>query len=149
MVIPVRHYDAPCGRVGRRFVHDLATELTGFQQCRWNSEKLIFFQTVILQRGQHVTSSSTIMRRIDRRLDAWEAGEFAMMAENTTRTCTQYLSTRKGEDTQEHRSNILHSLVLQGKLRSDFRWITDKNKGRVFQSGDICPKTGKPVLEVL
>ena len=65
------------------------------------------------------------------------------------RTCAQYLSTRRGKDTLEHQEKISHSLVFQGKLQSSVRWITDREKGGVFQTGDICPKSGKPVLEVL
>ena len=72
-----------------------------------------------------------------------------MPAEDTARTCTQYLCTSRGDNTAEHREKIFHSLVLRDKLRSDFRWIPDREKGRVFKLGDICPKTGKPVLEVL
>ena len=119
------------------------------QQCRWNSERFIVFQTVIIQLSKHVNSSGAFRWNIDRRLDAWEGGEFRMPAEDTAHTCAQYISTRRGEYTAEHREKIFHSLVLRDKLRSDFRWIPDREKGRSFQPGDICPKTGKPVFEVL
>ena len=46
-------------------------------------------------------------------------------------------------------AKIYHRLVLRGKLRSVVRWITDREKDRVFQPGDTCPKTGQPILEVL
>ena len=104
---------------------------------------------MIFQLSQHVTSSGAFRWNIDFRLDAWEAGEFRIPAEDTARTCTQYFCTSRGEDTAEHREKIFHSLVLRDKLRSYFRWIPYREKGRVFQLGDIFPKTGKPVLEVL
>ena len=53
--MPKRRYDAPRGRVGRRFVQALAMELTGVQKCRWNAKRFIVLQTVNLQRAQHVT----------------------------------------------------------------------------------------------
>ena len=112
--MPARWYDALSGRVGRRFVHALAVELIGFRQHRWNAERFIIFQTVILQRALNVIKSCEIRRRIDRRLDAWEAGEHEMLAEDTVRTCTQYLSTSKeGGDSLEHWAKIYHSLVLR------------------------------------
>ena len=145
--MPARRNNVPSRRVGHRVVHMLAAELTGVRKHRWNEERFIVFQTVILQCARHVTSSGVIWRRINCRLDAWEAGDFEMLAEDTTRTCAQYLSTRRGEDTPEHRDKILHRLVLRGKIRSDVRWRGDK--GEVFQLGEICPNTGKPVLEVI
>ena len=97
----------------------------------------IVFQVVILQNARHVTSSSVIRRIIYRCLDACEAGEFEILAEDTARTCIQYLSTSRAEDTKEHWDNIFQSLMLRGNSRSDFQWITNKDKGRVLQPGDI------------
>ena len=48
-VIPLRHYDAPSGKVGRQFVGMLGTEMQGVRDRRWNLERFIVFQTVILQ----------------------------------------------------------------------------------------------------
>ena len=70
-VIPIRSYNAPSRRVRWRFMYALAAELMEVWQCRCNAERLIIFQTVILQRAQHVTSSGAIKQRIDRHLDAW------------------------------------------------------------------------------
>ena len=47
--MPLRRYDAPSGRVGRRFVGTLGVELKGVRDRLWNSERFIVFQTVILQ----------------------------------------------------------------------------------------------------
>ena len=51
MVTPARRYEAPSGKVGRRFVKILARELRGVLDRRWNSERFIVFQTVALQRA--------------------------------------------------------------------------------------------------
>ena len=64
-------------------------------------------------------------------------------------TCAQYLSTSRVEDTATHRAKIFNILVLQGKLRSAVRWITNRDNGRIFHLGDIYPKTVKHVLEFL
>ena len=85
----------------------------------------IVFQVLILQNARHVTSSSVIRRIIYRCLDAWEAGEFEILAEDTARTYMQYLSTSRSEDTKEHWYNIFQNLVLRGNSRSAVQWITN------------------------
>ena len=91
-VMPPRRYDAPSGKVGRRFVNVLVREMRGVLDRQWNSERFIVFQTVTLQRARHVTASWDLRRRIEKRLDAWEAGGQKMLVEDTLRSSTQYLT---------------------------------------------------------
>ena len=63
-VMPSRCYDMPSGKVGRQFVVTLGVELQGVGDQRWNSERFIVFQTMILKRARHVTASHAIRRRI-------------------------------------------------------------------------------------
>ena len=81
-------------------------------------ERFIVFHTVALQRARHVTSSQDIRRRIETRLDAWEAGQFAMLVEDMLRSSTQYLTAVRQEETAEHRAKTFHGLVFRGKLRT-------------------------------
>ena len=97
-----RCYDAPSGRVGRRFVRTLGEELRGVRDRRWNLERLIFFQTVILQRSRHVTASHATRRHIEKRLDAWSEGKHVMLVEDTLRKCVEYLAIARREETAEH-----------------------------------------------
>ena len=55
-----------------------------------------------------------------------------MIVEDTLRSCTQYLTAVRQEETAEHRSKTYHSLVLRGKLRTAVRWITEQEKGGVI-----------------
>ena len=130
-------------------MYALATKLMGVWHCLWNAERFIVFHTVILQRAWHVTSFGVIRRKINIHLDAWEAGEFGMIAEDMAGTCAQYLSTRSGEDTSEHHAKIFYSLVLRNKLHLAVYWINNKYNVRVFHLGDICPNPENTVLEVL
>ena len=50
-VMPAQYYDGLSRRVKRHFVHALTTKLTEVWQRRWNVERFIVFQTVILQRA--------------------------------------------------------------------------------------------------
>ena len=76
--------------------------MRGVLDRRWNSDRFIVFQTVTLQRAHHVTASRDIRRRIEKRLDAWEAGCYKMLVEDTLRSSTQYLTAVHREESAEH-----------------------------------------------
>ena len=82
-VMPSRRYDAPSGRVGRRFIRTLGRELKGVQDRLWNSERFTIFQMVILQRAGHVTASQAIRQRTRNWLDSWAEGKHFMLVEDT------------------------------------------------------------------
>ena len=48
-VMPSQHYNVPSDKFGRPFVVDLVEELRRVRDRRWNSERFIVFQTVILK----------------------------------------------------------------------------------------------------
>ena len=147
--MPSRRYEAPCGKVGRRYVNAVVRELRRVRDRQWNSERFIVFQTVTLQRACHVTASWDICRRIKKRLDAWEAGQYSMLVEDTLLSCTQYLTAVRREETAEHRAKTYRSLVFHGKLRKAVRWITEQDKWGVLLPEEKCMKTRERVMEVL
>ena len=61
-----------------------------------------------------------------------------MLVGDTLRSCEEYLTSARREETAEHRSQTYHSLVLRGKLRSVVRWITERETGGVLQPGERC-----------
>ena len=62
---------------------------------------------MILQRAQHVTKFGAIRGRIDRRLSAWEAGEFGMLVEDTDHLHIVSLNQREGGHRGEPGEDIL------------------------------------------
>ena len=132
----MQRYEAPCGKVGRRYVNALVRELRGLRNRQWNSERFIVFQTMTLQRARHVTASWDIRQRIEKRLEAWEAGHYAMLVEDSLRSCTQYLTVVLREETEEHRAKTYHSLVLRGKIRTAVRWIAERETKGVLLPED-------------
>ena len=90
--MPLRRYDAPSGKVDRRFIRMLSAKLLGVRNPRWSSVRFIVFQTVILQRARHITASHEIRRQIEKRLEAWGAGKHAMLVRDTLRSCEDYLT---------------------------------------------------------
>ena len=95
--------------------------MQGVRDRRWNSERFIVFQTVILKLACHVTASYAIRRRIAKRLDDWGVGKHAMLVGDTLRLCEEYLTAARREETSEHRAQTYHSLVLRDKPRSAVR----------------------------
>ena len=46
--MPTQCYDAPSGKVGKIFVGILSVELDGVRARKWNAERVIVFQSIIL-----------------------------------------------------------------------------------------------------
>jgi hypothetical protein len=86
--------NTPSGAVGRCFVEKLAELLEGIQNCNWNSERLIIFSMVILQRTLDVKRARDIKNRISRRIDGREEGKFMMLIQDTKRDMQTYLSSK-------------------------------------------------------
>ena len=72
-----------------------------------------------------------------------------MLVQTAKASAEAYLSTARGHTTPEDRCRTFHQLVLQGKLRSAVRYITDREKGGLLAPDDIDEKSGLPVEEVL
>ena len=58
--LPTQRYDAPSGKVGKRFVGILSVELDKVHARKWNSERVVVFQSIILHCAQGVNHSMKI-----------------------------------------------------------------------------------------
>ena len=125
-------YDVPSGKIGRLFVAALTRELEGVVERSWNSERFLVFPAVILQRSPSAKRARDIRRRIEYRLQAWAEGKFNMLVEDTSRTSISLISTKRRSMSDEQIAKTYTRLVLQGKLRSAVRFVTDRDKGRGF-----------------
>ena len=79
--MPFCRYNVPGGKIGRNFVRTLNEKLHAVCDRRWNSERFIVFQTVILQRSRHAAAPHSIQRRIEKRIDTWESGRHKILVE--------------------------------------------------------------------
>ena len=154
-----RRYHLPNGNVGRKFVEMLADEIDHVAEKKSNSERLIVFQVLILQREMLVSKSSDIRRLIGRRLKMWEDGLFdALMhdAERCDRSFGNGRDSKRREQAFEHMERVFHRLMIEGKVRSAVRWITERERGGLLKATDITTITNSQgqkvemtVLEVL
>jgi hypothetical protein len=101
IVYPSQRYDAPSGKVGRRFVESITTLLDGVQTRKWNAERFLLFQMVVMQRTRDVTRLRDIRKRIMLRMEDWEEGTFDMLVQTTERDMQSYLSTSQRGQTEE------------------------------------------------
>ena len=58
--LPTQRYGVPSGCVGKNFVSTLTADLDGIQALKWNVERVIIFQTVILRHARLVTGAKNI-----------------------------------------------------------------------------------------
>ena len=56
--------DAPSGKVRKIFVGILSVELDGSRDRKWNVERVIVFQSIILQHAQGINNYAKIQKRI-------------------------------------------------------------------------------------
>ena len=69
--------------------------------------------------------------------------------EETLHICVQYLTAARREDSEEHRANTFHGLVLRGKLWTAVWCITEKETGGVLWTAERRNKTGGRLMEML
>ena len=149
MSLPPQRYDVPSGKVGRLFISALTRELNGVIERSWNAEKFIVFSSVILQRSPDAKRARDIRRRIENRLEAWAQNKFDMLVQDTVRTSKSLISRKKRGMSEEQVSKTYTRLVLQGKLRSAVRFVTERDQGGLLDGDDIDVKSGLPVHQVL
>ena len=89
--MPTERYDAPSGKVGKIFVGILSVELDGVCARKWNLERVILFQSVILQRAQGINNSAQICKRIFFWLDFRNCGAFEKHTKDTFNSAMGYL----------------------------------------------------------
>ena len=66
---PTQRSDAPSRKVGKRFVGILSVELDEVRARKWNTDRVVIFQSVILQRAQGINNSAQMQKRVLFQLD--------------------------------------------------------------------------------
>ena len=92
---------------------------------KWNAERVIVFQSVILQRAQGINNSAQIRKRILFRLDLWNLGAFDKLVKDTYNSAMGYLGKSCEVQNVEERHQAFLNLVLKGKLREAILFFCD------------------------
>ena len=96
--LPTQCYDTPSGKVRKRFVGIFSVELDGVRARKWNSERVIVFQSVILQCAQGVNNSTQIRKRILFQLNLWSRGVFGKLVKDTYNSAMGYTGKIVGKN---------------------------------------------------
>ena len=124
-------YIAPSGKFRKRFLGIVCVELDIVCVKKWNAERVIVFQSVILKRAEGVKNSAQIRKRILFRLDCWNRGLFDELMKDTYNPAMGYLGKFRGAQTKKQYITFLN-LILNGKLRKADRFFCDREKVGVF-----------------
>ena len=147
---PSQRYDLPRHhRCSRWFLENLADLLDGIVDRKWNSNRFLVFQLVILQRVKGVSRARDIKTLLLSRLAAWDDGNFDMLVETAELNMKSYLSSRQGTTTPSQRHSIFHKKMLRGEIRSAVRYLTEREQGGVLLPSAIDPTSGHVVSQVL
>ena len=146
--IATTRYQAPAGRVGRRFLTVLTSEFRGVRERRWNSERPLVFVATVLQTTPGVRRAKDIRSRLAQRMDLWDQGHFKALVDDAEGEVLSRQPSSRPPD-EEARARSFNARVLSGRLRSAVRTLTDRSGGGVRQPDDLCSKAGRPVWQVL
>ena len=114
-----------------------------------NSERAEIFPVCVLRKERGYSNSDAIRRRISRRMQLWEDGKYAELAEDVVRAAKAASGRAPTQDDDDHIARRYHSLVIDGRLKAAVRFATNRSGGGVLAPADIDEKSGKPVIEVL
>ena len=102
--VPTQRYNAQSRKIGKRFVGILSVELDGVCDRKWNSERMIMFQSVILKRAKGVNNSAQICKHIFFLLDFWNHEAFDELVKDTYNSAMGYMGKLVGF---KWRSNVI------------------------------------------
>ena len=147
-------YDLPNGRWAHRFLTTLTDLWAGVIQRRWNSERPLVFQAVILRRVRGITRFHDVKPIVWNRLDAWDAGRYVALVKGVEEA---YLDSSGGgrrvevrrQDDATSLARRYDAMVLGGKVRAAVRMVTDRGTGGPYRPNDLDSKSGRPVIDVL
>ena len=124
--MPTQRYDVPSSLIGNRYVGILLVELKGIWNRHLNAERVIVFQTVILQCVSQVPISINIRDHIDSCLDLWNKGAYDKLVQDSHRAAEESSGNKSRNQTQEQRHSNFSNLVLCGKFCKAVRFICDR-----------------------
>ena len=107
----------------------ISVDLNGIRALKCNSERVVIFHSVILQRTQGINRSKHICAHIFFWLDFYNCGAFGDLVKDTFNVAMGYLGKSHGMKTKEQSHCTFSNLVLKGKLHEAERFICARERG--------------------
>ena len=108
-------------------------ELKNIRERKSNSEKLLTMMICLMTRDKNIKGAPAIKRKINARMDDWEAGKSDTLVHETLNLVITNQRQKQGGADPKQRARIFHPLVMRGKIRSAARFITQRESGGVLQ----------------
>ena len=115
-VLPIHRYYLPMGVVKWIFLDIITTLMTSTVAHEWNSNRLVAFPIVTLQRNKGATIVREIQRCIQQLMDLWDWGEFDYLTEYTKANNYQQQPTVHWQETEDYVKKVFNWILFQGKL---------------------------------
>ena len=142
-------YRPPSGHMGNTFITNQAKEWKLARTQVENSERALIYAACILRKERGINRSAAIKRQITRRMDLWDAGKIAELAEEIVRA--EKAGESKGATPEDDNDIALRylSILIDGRPRAAVRWATSCSDGGMLSPADTDSKIGRPVIDVL
>ena len=148
--LPNRKYNLPKNSTGKKFIHLLNTEINNIIERKSNSEKLIVFLTVILQKSKSITKSKDVKALLERRMTDWQNEQYDTVVKSALFASNTYKLSDKKSQSPDQIARVFQRLLLQGKIREATNYVLNTTrKGGKLEPESIDPKTGLDVKTVL
>jgi hypothetical protein len=147
-------YNLPNGRWAHRFLTTLTDLWVGVIQRRWNSERLLVFQVVILCRVRGITQFHDVKPIIWGWLDTWDAARYVALVREVEEANLDSGDGRRRmevhcQDDATSLARRYDAMVLGGKVRAAVRMVTNRGGEGPYHPHDLDSKSGCPVINVL
>ena len=149
----------PSGKVGKAFVSEITCLVRGYAEATAFEgialKAVVVMQVLLLQKPHARSKSRDHVQHLSRRLDLWKNGDVqALIREGST--IQKRIKLGRGRVDDDHIARIFSKLMLEGKVKSALRYVTDNVKGGVLSldntvtvKGDNGQQEPKSVLDIL
>jgi hypothetical protein len=97
-----RQYFLPCGSVGDEFISQLGNEIDHLSKGTMQSEKVIIYCAVILQKDPSVRKACDIRRLLKRRISLWKEGHYDELLQEAVRCDKQFSRKHEKKSTKSN-----------------------------------------------
>jgi hypothetical protein len=123
-------------------------------QQRWNSERPLVFQAVILHCIQGITQFHDIKPIIWGWLDAWDVAQYVALVKEVEEANLDSGGGGRRVDVQcqDKATSLAHkynNMVLGGKVCAAVRMATNREAGRPYCPHNLDSKSGRPIINML
>ena len=139
----------PSGHMGNTFITNQAKEWKLARTQVENSERVLIYAACILRKERGINRSAAIKRQITRRMDLWDAGKIAELAEEIVRAEKAGESKGAAPEDDDAITRRFHPMLVDGRLRVAVRWATSRSSGGMLSPADTDSKKGRPIINVL